>query len=248
MDASEKTVAKVMYGYSTNDSPKQIIYNLVDRVPSVALRNVIDSLQHLPEDARVLNLGCGDGILESNTQDRSYSFTSIDLEPAAIATLTHNSDVQAVNSNDKAIIGNITQLDTIDELEGIFDAAVSWRVLHGINPTHYISFFQQVRSLLKPGASFYISAACDQDWKATALADNFNPTGVNDCSGVMFRDFGFDRTHLFPVHFFNQQEIVQLGTNNGFELKVVDTFEEPSGYSHLKDKRNTYLFAHFVAK
>lgn len=231
-----------MYGYGSTESR----YNLINRSLSPALKNVVQSLIQKPSVHNVLNLGCGDGILESNSQGRTFNYTSVDLEPAAIQNLQNIFQHQKEAPNDQAIVGDITNLDLIPELDRKFDAAVSWRVLHGVQPIFYNALFQSIYDRLTPGSSFLVSVASDQDWKAEALESSYNPEGMNDCADVMFRNYAIERTNPFNVHFFTPRELKELGETNGFDIKEMELFQESSGYKHLENKQNTYLFAHFT--
>lgn len=231
-----------MYGYGSVESR----YNLINRPLSPALKSVIQNLTQEPSIHDVLNLGCGDGILESNSQNRTFNYTSIDLEPAAIHNLQNIFQYQKEDRKDEAIVGDITNLDLIPELDMEFDAAVSWRVLHGVQPICYDTFFQGIYNRLTPGSSFFISVASDQDWKAKALEYSYNAEGMNDCADVMFRNYDIERKSPFNIHFFTPHELEELGETNGFDVKEMELFQELSGYEHLKDKKNTYLFAHFT--
>lgn len=237
-----------MYGYRTQDGQvAESGYSLLRRTPSTAMQTVIDNLMTLPVKSQVLNLGCGDGSLEYHTpNNRQFSFVSIDRESEAVETLEEVFREEG-HGEDAALVGDITNLQALPAItEEAFAVAVSWRVLHGINPDCYVNIFQNVRDALKPNGTFFISVACDQDWKAAALGENYDADGVNDCSGAMFRDYGINRDTPFLVHFFTEQFLQELGEKNGFKLEEISTFTEPSGYEHLKDKQNTYLFAKFV--
>jgi SAM-dependent methyltransferase len=242
LDRHPSTLGPPMYGYGATESR----YNLVDRSLSPTLLNVIRNLSNEPSVHDVLNLGCGDGILELNSSDRTFNYTSVDIEPAAVQKLQGIFQEQKNNQHNHAIIGDVTNLKLIPELNREFDAVVSWRVLHGIQPDLYSNFFRDVYNRLAFDSSFFISVACDQDWKAKALHNDYDSEGMNDCADVMFRDFGIERDNPFKVHFFSASELEELGINNGFAVKEMEFFQEPSGYEHLHDKRNTYIFAHFT--
>jgi cyclopropane fatty-acyl-phospholipid synthase-like methyltransferase len=231
-----------MYGYESLNSPA---YSLAQREPSNALQDVAKKLSQLPRHARVLNLGCGDGVFEHLAIHRDYNLTSIDIEPAAIKKLQEL--FKQSDNEDEALVGDITHLDTIPKFPDTqFNAVVSWRVLHGISPEYYNSIFQQIKNSTKPQSSFFISVASDEDWKAKALGQHYVVNGVNDCTGVMFKDYSINRTTPFPVHFFNESELLALGQKNGFTAASVKSFMEPSGYQHLRDKMNTYLLVEFI--
>lgn len=238
-----------MYGYKTKDNEHSLLeYSLRDRQPSDALLEVTAALDKLPQNARVVNLGCGDGSLELLAgNNRTYSFTSIDLEPTAIKTLTTFFQNHG-HKDDVALVGDITELNEVQKFKSSspFDASVSWRVLHGIDPIHYHAIMSVLHTHLKPGASFYISVASDQDWKVSALGQRYNPQGVNDCASVMFHDFGIERRNPFPVHFFSANELEELGKATGFKVDGISYFQESSGYTHLQDRLNTYVFARFI--
>ncbi|MDN5275011.1 MAG: hypothetical protein JWP06_912 [Candidatus Saccharibacteria bacterium] len=238
-----------MYGYKddSSGSTKSTDYSLLDRSPSETLLYVMDELDTLPTESRVLDLGCGDGTLEHHAgSNRNYSFTSIDLEPAAIDKL-QETFLEQENGKDIALVGDITKLDQMTDIKDEkYDVVVSWRVLHGIAPEYYRDIFKNIHDLLKPNAKVFITVASSADWKAVALGDTYSPQGINDCSGIMFRNYGIERHTPFPVHFFSKEELQTIGEENGFTLKAVSTFEEPSGYAHLQDRLNTYIFAEFT--
>lgn len=234
-----------MYGYSPKQSAAEG-YTLADRQPSAPLLYVIDSLAQLPVSSHVLNLGCGDGVLEKLAGDkRPYGFVSFDIEASAIHKL--NTTLRAYPQDDVAFVADMTKLDRLELPKNTpYTAAVSWRVLHGIHPQHYDTIMRQLYQWLEPGAHIYISVAADKDWKAKALGEQFSPSGVNDCSTVMFDAFGIHRTHPFPIHFFSQEELLELGQSNNFRPVSISEFHETSGFSHLKGYVSTYYFAEFV--
>lgn len=225
-------------------------YKLANRSLSDKLSTVIANLDSLPSGSAVLNLGSGDGVLERHvSKNRKYTFTSIDLEPAAIHTIKTIFNDASKDLDDQAVVGDITDIESIPIISNQhYDAAISWRVLHGIDPIHYLNIFKSVHSKISKGSPFFAAVACDRDWKAEALGESLNLSGVNNCTPIMFRPYGIGRETAFPVHFFTPKEIISLGDATGFNAVTVDYFEEPSGYSHLKDKKNTYLFVKFIAR
>jgi len=177
--------------------------------------------------------------------DRNYRFTSLDLEPQAIERL-EKVFLSHSTRGDEALVGDITDIARIHQItDRKYEVCISWRVLHGISPSKYTQVFSDIYKLLKPGGSFIISVACDKDWKRYALQDKYNPIGVNDCKEIMFHDFGIPRSTPFPVHFFALEELKNLGKKSGFMMTSHGYFKESSGYEHLNNKQNTYLFAHF---
>jgi cyclopropane fatty-acyl-phospholipid synthase-like methyltransferase len=224
------------YGYQTSHES----YTLSQRHVSSNLATVIRELIELEEDDRVLDLGCGDGILERNmAQNRSFSFDSIDIDSYAVSKLQ-----PFMKPGDTAYTADITKLSHLYS-PFKYSAVVSWRVLHGIHPEYYHDIFKQVYTLLQPHAVFYVAVACSEDWKMHAL-DQVDIKGMNDCKEIMFTRYGIPRSEPFNVHFFNQSELVDLGHRNGFICEYTNVFTEPSGYNHLKNKENSYLFAKFI--
>lgn len=239
-----------MYGYKAlyRNNPS-LQYRLFDRLPSQPLESLVTSLKKLPTSSRVLDLGCGDGILEYLAgADRNYRFTSLDLEPQAIERL-ENIFLSHSKRGDEALVGDMTNIAQISAITSRrYKVCISWRVLHGISPNKYATIFSDVYNLLESGGSFIVSVASTKDWKRYALGNKYDPNGVNDCREVMFHDFGIPRTTPFPVHFFTLEELETLGEENGFEVTAHGYFKESSGYEHLNNKQNTYLFVRFSKK
>lgn len=225
-------------------------YRLHDRAASPVLRDrVLNPLSLLSVGSRVIDLGSGDGNFPHKAgPNRPYDILAIDLEKDAVAAVNKILRGHKREGKDLAVVGDATRLDQVAELNGApVDAVVSWRVLHGIPGDLHSDIFKQVHSKLRPGGSFLVSVASDQDWKVEALGDQFRPGQTNDCSGVMFRNHGIDREHPFPILFFSEERLKVLAEQSGFVIRDIDTFTEPSGYNHLKSgSDNTYLFAELV--
>jgi len=237
------------YGYQPDARQDGTGYRLKDRPASDILKTrVLKPLASLVPGSVVIDLGSGDGnFVHKAGGNRPYDILAVDLEPSAIRSVNKlfaSQRRRGRENHDTAVVGDISRLSEISELDGTVDAAVSWRVLHGIPQGLHAPTFNQVYEKLKPGGSFYIAVASERDWKVGALGDGYRPGETNDCSGVMFRDHGVGREHEFPILFYSQDRLAELAQRTGFVVGGVELFEEPSGYAHLKDgKPNTYLFA-----
>lgn len=247
------------YGYLPPDARQQDgagPYSLKDRPVSAVLRDkVIRPLSSLMPGEIVIDLGSGDGFFPKNAGgNRPYDIVAVDLEPGAVRSVHKIFGAQrrgrrGQDNLDVAVVGNIARLNEVSALSGKVEVggAVSWRVLHGIPEPLHEPTFAQVYDKLKPGASFYIAVASDQDWKVAALGEGYLPEQTNNCTPVMFHEHGVAREHEFPILFFTEDRLRNLAQGAGFGVKEMGLFEEPSGYPHLKDGMpNTYLFAELV--
>lgn len=107
------------------------------------LAETLDRL-HLPEGARVLELGCGMGRFTGTLLARGYTVTALDLSEFLIARLQ-----EAYGSTGRltAIAGRSE--DAASLVEGGFDAVVGFFFLHHLQPL--APTFDAIRKVLRPG-------------------------------------------------------------------------------------------------
>jgi SAM-dependent methyltransferase len=233
------------YGYQPR--LKKHSYILYDRPISHTLKKAIDDFSGLPQASHILNLGCGDGNLEYHAFPRSFRFTSVDKDASAIAKLKTILTEQGRQDLDYASEGDVFDFPKHIKTKQLFDAAISWRVLHNLPPSSYLTLLQSVRDHMKKSGIFHISAASIFDWKAEALGNALQPQGMNNCKKVMFSDYDVERSDDFFIHFFSLEELETLAEQAGFRLIHHEYFREPSGYHHLKHHLNTYIYIRLQA-
>lgn len=236
----------VVYPYGVENNGTA--YSLVDEdIARVLTEQVYPTLGQLPVGSRVLDLGSGQGRLifdAPRPPERVYSFVGVDKSPEAIAEL--NAKAARLGFGDEGRVGDITKLDLGGER---FDAAISWRVLHGLPPSEHPRVLQGLAETLPKGASLFVAVLSDRDWKRQALeaAGSYTPGAVNDCADVMSLK---PKRQTWPLYFFSGGELEQLGQQAGFGLvSPLVPFQESTGFPHLKEDPTrrfvTYHFAHF---
>lgn len=216
-------------------------YALGERSVAPVVDRVYSAFTALPEGSWILDLGSGAGRFALNApKPRPFRVLGIDQSPIAISQFA-----KAISEDgrvDEAVVGDITDLVPFGGRE--FKGAVSWRVLHALEPNQQERVLDQARKILSAGSPLFLAVASDQDWKASELRDrgDYSPNGVNECAGIM------DLPESFKVYFFDEDRIRQLATGTGFRVVTLEGFEEETGFDHLKGihPNNSYLFAELV--
>ncbi len=259
--AERKGLQHIDYGYNgavplTPDG-LPASYRLKDRGASTVLQDRVHApLADLRAGTRVVNLGCGDGNFEANIPlGRRYSMVSIDQDPSAVASVKDIFEKRR-NGNghhDIALVGDVTRLvDVVSLPIGSVDAAVAWRVVHALPDALHEPVFNQVSQVLRPGGSFYLAVLSDEDWKREELeaAGQYKPNQVNECLDVMRFDKAGIPKDSWPLYFFSEEKILELGEKAGLVPQgEVVSFREATGFAHLAQDPDrsdvTYRFVEF---
>ncbi len=110
--------------------------------------DVFSSVENLiNKSSKILDFGCGKGNLVKDFRDRGYS-NSYGVDPSEL--LLTNTEAEA------AYPGCLKKLDgsKLPFENSTFDVVYSSGVLHHIDWSDYISVFQEIRRVLKPGGHF----------------------------------------------------------------------------------------------
>ena len=115
-----------------------------------------------PPPARILDAGCGEGALSRRLADAGYAVTSIDADPAAVAT-ARAAGVPAVRADLASYDG------------GPFDAVVMLLSLHHMHPLG--AALDRVTRLLRPGGTLILDEYA-WDWADDATIRWFYDTAA----------------------------------------------------------------------
>ena len=214
-------------------------YRLGERPLSPAVNRVYEKLSSQKRVSTVLDIGCGAGRFALNApKDRNWRVIGVDINEDAVGKF--RDEISRRGLHDVSLHGDVREIGLENEQ---IDAAVAWRVFHALPVETQHAFARKVFDLLPPGGSFFVAVASHEDWKAQALQrqGRYNPHGQNDCSEIM------DVPEYFGVDFFTPEKLHTLGRSHGFQVVGIETFEEPSGYDHLRTTKpdNKYLLAEF---
>lgn len=137
-----------------NIPPEDIPWNV--ETPPKELVELVDTGKVKP--CKAVDLGCGTGNYAIYLASKGFDITGIDLSPTAIQIANENAQKKGVKCH--FIVADIT--GDLREVEGTFDFAFDWEVLHHIFPEEKKRYIRNVHNLLNPGGK-YLSVCFSED-------------------------------------------------------------------------------------
>ncbi len=140
-----------------------------DRGRSVGVREALAAVASLPRDARVLDLGCGNGFpITDALVNAGYRVVWLDSSRGMLERFR-------VNLPTTSVVGGDARASPF--AENVFDAAISWGMMFHLTRGDQTTAFANVSRVLKQGAPFLFTAA-------EIASDDAGITGM--MNGVMF--------------------------------------------------------------
>ncbi len=193
---------------------------------------VLRLLERLPREARILDLGCGNGELARELARRGFRGRYLGLDFSE-ELLRVASNIQHPVPHIEYRTADLSAPDWDAGLgPGSFDVALAFAVLHHLPPPLYPQILRKTRALLtacsRPSAPYSLLLsnwqflnsprwrARLQPWEKVGLTAN--DVGPDD----YLLDWRRGGTGYRYVHHFNEKELNKLAADTGFE--VVETF------------------------
>jgi SAM-dependent methyltransferase len=112
--------------------------------PPKALVDLVESGDLRP--CKAIDLGCGTGNYAIYLAGRGFRVTGVDISPTAITLAGENAKNKGVRCD--FIVADV--LGDLKEVEGTFDFAYDWELLHHIFPEQRNTYVENVAGLLNP--------------------------------------------------------------------------------------------------
>jgi SAM-dependent methyltransferase len=125
--------------------------------PPQLLVDLIDSGKIPPCDA--LDLGCGTGNYAVWLAVKGFRITGIDISPGAVELASRLAMAKGVTCRFLAR----NWLERVDELDGAFDFAFDWEVLHHVFPEDREKYVRHVHHALRPGGRYFSVCFSEED-------------------------------------------------------------------------------------
>ncbi len=125
--------------------------------PPAALVSLVESGRVRP--CRAIDFGCGTGNYTIYLAGRGFDMTGVDISPEAIRIASENGKRQGVRC--RFIAADL--LGDLHEIEGAFDFAYDWELLHHIFPEDRKTYIRHVHRVLNTGGLYFSVCFSDED-------------------------------------------------------------------------------------
>lgn len=191
--------------HAFNFSEKE--YGIVHKIRSrLEAQRLLRSFKGLAEDARILDVGCGDGFhlkLLRQYGKKSWVLEGIDMDERAVS--------KAKSSGLVVYTGSV---ESIDLPENSYDWAFIIQTIEHVENPHKV--LHGIKRLLKPGG------------KLLVVTDNTDSLDFN-----LFKRRYWGGYH-FPRHWnlFNKNSLAKLATKTDFDIEVLETQVSPVNWAY----------------
>jgi SAM-dependent methyltransferase len=194
----EKIYPSNYHAFDFSQKEFGIVYKIRARLEA---RRLLSCFKDLPADARILDVGCGDGFhlnLLREYGKKSWSLEGIDMDKRAVDM-----------AKKSGLIVHRGSVETIDLPENNYDLAFMIQTIEHLEKP--VEVLQGIRKFLKPGGKLLI------------VTDN---TGSLD---FKFSKKNYWGGYHFPRHWnlFNRKSLTKLAVKTGFEVAVFETQVSP---------------------
>jgi len=169
--------------------PEQIPWNI--ETPPDTLVRLVESGQ--VSSCRTVDFGCGAGNYAVWLAKQGFDVTGIDISPSAIALARKTSEKQGVSCT--FIVADV--LGDLPDVQGLFDFAFDWELLHHIFPEDRPRYLANVARLLAPGGK-YLSVCFHEDDPQFGGSGKYRTTGIGT---VLYFSSGEELRELFSPYF-----------------------------------------------
>jgi len=207
------------------ESVKEFYDGYLDKLKMVNNRhqwvfNAID--RFIPQNAKVLDIGCGAGHTSKHLAYGNREVVAVDLSPKLIEyAKTHNSHFNSI----RYFVGDIKDFETDEK----FDAITMIDVLEHILPESYTPLFNKIYALSHEKTKIYLNIPTAdilrflQENKPETRQIVDNPVDTKDVLR-MFSDIGFIPIyyHLYWQHYVEYLFVTQKEYNRTFRKVFID--------------------------
>lgn len=136
----------------------------------VPCQRLLDFITRLPEGAKCIDFGCGEGHEARALAKLGFRVTGIDISPIVIQ---RDKEITHPDVSIEFLVGDVTDLQTIGIADGIFDLALDIGCLHMMNePKDRIAHLKEIKRTLKPGGFLYLQNGLSlDDTKPTTIEE-----------------------------------------------------------------------------
>jgi SAM-dependent methyltransferase len=134
------------------------VYFWNEHAPS---QRLLELVTNLPEGAKCIDFGCGEGHEARALAKLGFKVTGIDLSPTVIQ---RNKKITPPDLFIEFLAGDVTDLQTIGIVDGILDLALDIGCLHMMNePMDRIAYLKGIKRVLKSGGFLYLQNGLNLD-------------------------------------------------------------------------------------